>query len=500
MRFTNILPFAAFSAAFVVPNEQVFNELAIEDNTHFRASQEPAWSKDEVLDSLKKHFAEAETTVEHKVKAASSQVKNVLDDALVSAGYAGSQLSDKIYETAFDAQSWIESAANEAYDAFDDHEGPPHHGPPHHDPPHHGPPHDGHPHHPPHHDKPNMTVYQLISESKYTTKLAKLLNDYPDLVEALNGTKANYTVFAPTDKAFEKIPDHPDHKPSKEQLKKVLEYHLSPDFYPAGRVLVTHTIPTLLKGERLPGKDTPQRLSVNLGLKGLTLNFYSRVVAIDIFGTNGVIHGIDSILLPPPKVIKIIDLLPSEFSTLELGLVKTGLYDAFNSTDHPSGTFFAPSNFAFAKLGPRINAFLFSSHGLKYLKALLMYHAVPHRTLYSDAYYEAEAKAADEGTPKGYYHYDLPTGLEDRHLSVDVARYGGFISIKVNGFSRVTIQDGIAEDGVIQVVSDVLIPPKQMSGLRSRLSKWNFWSGEEEMSVEEFKQRFEPFVGSKLDL
>jgi len=125
-----------------------------------------------------------------------------------------------------------------------------------------------------------LTVYQLISESKYTTELAKLINEYPDLVEALNGTKANYTIFAPTDKAFERIPSH--HKPSKEQIKKVLEYHVSPDFYPAGRVLQTHTIPTLFKGEHLPSEDAAQRLSINIGLKGLTVNFYSRIVAIDI--------------------------------------------------------------------------------------------------------------------------------------------------------------------------------------------------------------------------
>jgi len=61
-------------------------------------------------------------------------------------------------------------------------------------------------------------VYQLISESKYTTKLAKLLDDYPDLIKTLNSTEANYTIFAPTDSAFEKIPDHAP-KPTKEQLE-----------------------------------------------------------------------------------------------------------------------------------------------------------------------------------------------------------------------------------------------------------------------------------------
>jgi len=72
-------------------------------------------------------------------------------------------------------------------------------------------------------------------------------------------------------------------------------------------------------------------------------------------------------------------------------------------------------------------------------------------------------------------------------LSVDVFRYGPFISIKINGFSSVTTHDGIASDGVIQVVSNVLIPPKNARG------ETVFWKGEE-MSVGEFKERLEPFV------
>ena len=88
------------------------------------------------------------------------------------------------------------------------------------------------------------------------------------------------SIFAPTDKAFEKVPKHAP-KPSKEQLKKVLLYHVSPEFFPAGRVLVTRTIPTVYSVPETLGIG-PQRLSVNIGLRGLTLNFYSRIIAINI--------------------------------------------------------------------------------------------------------------------------------------------------------------------------------------------------------------------------
>lgn len=168
-----------------------------------------------------------------------------------------------------------------------------------------------------------------------------------------------------------------------------------------------------------------------------------------------------------------------------MGLEKTGLIDVLNETAHAGETFFAPSNFAFQKLGPKINAFLFSKYGQKYLKALLEYHVVLNQTLYSDAFYKVDSKTAEA---KGLYHVDLPTLLDDRALSVDIARYGPFITIKINGFSRVVVQDGVAKDGVIQVVGDVLIPPKKLGE-----DETTYWMGEE-MSIDEFKERLKPLI------
>lgn len=54
--------------------------------------------------------------------------------------------------------------------------------------------------------------------------------------------------------------------------------------------------------------------------------------------------------------------------------------------------------------------------------------------------------------------------------------------MKINGFNSVAVQDGIARDGVIHVVSSILIPPKIPGGAA--------YMGEE-MSVEEFKERFD---------
>jgi uncharacterized surface protein with fasciclin (FAS1) repeats len=120
----------------------------------------------------------------------------------------------------------------------------------------------------------------LISESKYTTVLAKLVANDTELVKVLNSTKAgNLTLFAPTDHAFSKIPPGAHH-PSKDFIKKVLLYHISPGLYPAGRLIFSKTVPTLFN-ETLLG-DNPQRLTAKVGLKGIAINFYSKVVAVNI--------------------------------------------------------------------------------------------------------------------------------------------------------------------------------------------------------------------------
>ena len=244
MKLTNVLPLAALTTAFVIPDEQVMNQVAIESHKTASSILDKIPSKDQVHNCLEDIFSSG-------LKA----TQNAFDQAVDHSSEAAEKIAGKLDAAATHTKSWLESGPS----TFDGHHG--HHG-------HHGP-----------HGKPNLTVYQLISESKYTTKLAKLINEYPDLVKALNGTAANYTVFAPIDSAFEKIPEDAP-KPSKEDLQKVLEYHVSDEFYPAGRVLVTHTIPTLLEGEDIGFER--QRLSTNIGLRGLTVNFYSRIIAIDI--------------------------------------------------------------------------------------------------------------------------------------------------------------------------------------------------------------------------
>lgn len=281
MRFIDVLSFAALSTALVIPDEQVMSEIAIESHRKAESFAEKGSNKiSELVNVVDRTLEKTFDDAKHDSKHIVDEAFGYADEAYAHATEAGKHAYTKVHDTAFDAESWISDTIETRMKDIDldsilgGGDEPPHHGNPH--GPHHGPL----PPSPPV-NEPNMTLYQLITSNKYTTKLAKLIKDDEDLVKILNGTAANYTVFAPTDRAFEKIPDH-DHEPSKELIKKVLLYHVSPDYYPAKRILVSHTIPTLLKESHL-GKDSPpQRLSTNIGFRGLTVNFYARVVAIDI--------------------------------------------------------------------------------------------------------------------------------------------------------------------------------------------------------------------------
>jgi uncharacterized surface protein with fasciclin (FAS1) repeats len=171
------------------------------------------------------------------------------------------------------------------------------------------------------------------------------------------------------------------------------------------------------------------------------------------FGENGVIHSVDSVLLPPPDVLDIIGVFPIAFSTSEVALYRTGLVDEIPKLKGKGLTVFLPSNRDWLKLGIKINAFLFSKYGTPWLRALLKYHIVPRHTLYSDALVVPGDKESigevddSNGLKQGYSHVDLPTLLGDRRLAVDIYRGGRFLDFRVNGRSRIGMFLGICCQG-----------------------------------------------------
>lgn len=204
MKFSSVVPLIAVSSALVLPTDEQLRDLEAQESHHSHC-----------LNSIAK---ESKDFFDQWTAAVEDAFHQAYDTA-----------SDKFSETTSDIHSWLSSHTDDIFDDLNVHR--PHHG----DDPHH---------------EPNQTVYQLIAGSKYTTKLAELINEFDDLVEALNSTKGNFTVFAPTDEALDKIPEDAP-KPSKKQLLKFLSYHVVPENYPAGRVLFADTAPTLLKSDHL---------------------------------------------------------------------------------------------------------------------------------------------------------------------------------------------------------------------------------------------------------
>ena len=195
---------------------------------------------------------------------------------------------------------------------------------------------------------------------------------------------------------------------------------------------------------------------------------------------------------------RVISLFPSSFSTLLLAYEKTDFVNYIHGVKMIGSTVFAPSNNAFARLGIKANAFLFNTEtGLKYLKAILKYHIAPNATLYSDAFYD---KTEQEGSNIGLQdteHFDLTTLLDSVHVGVDIANFAGFTTIRVNGFSHVTLADGLGKNGAIHVLDKVLIPPcKHKHGDKKHHHDHDhedaFVTGE--IDVSELKERLADYV------
>jgi uncharacterized surface protein with fasciclin (FAS1) repeats len=133
-----------------------------------------------------------------------------------------------------------------------------------------------------------QSIADIASGSKQFDTLTSLLGQ-ADLVETLDG-KGRFTVFAPTDAAFAKVPkstlDALAADP--EQLKAVLLYHVAPGTLTARKVVKRKSIRTL----------NGARVKVRVTKKGVRVNG-AKVTKTDIRASNGVIHVIDAVLLPP---------------------------------------------------------------------------------------------------------------------------------------------------------------------------------------------------------
>ena len=268
-------------------------------------------------------------------------------------------------------------------------------------------------------------VQTAVAAGQFTT-LASLL-DKAGLAGTLAGA-GPFTVFAPTDAAFAKVPkatlDALAADPAK--LKSVLLYHVVPGSVTAMDVVKLDSAKTL-NGLSLAIKTVGGSVTVG----------GAKVVTPDVMASNGVIHVIDSVLIPPaapaaPKNIVRTAIAAGQFKTLASLLKKSGLAGTLQGKG--PFTVFAPTDAAFAKV-PKATLAALAKDRAK-LRAVLLYHVVKGKVTAAKVVKLRSAKT-----------------LNGKSLPVRVS--GGTVTV---GGARVTGTDVAASNGVIHVIDKVLIP------------------------------------------
>ena len=138
-------------------------------------------------------------------------------------------------------------------------------------------------------DAPKDIVDTAVAAGSFGTLAAAL--KAAGLVEALKGP-GPFTVFAPTDAAFAKLPagtlDSLLKPENKDKLKGILLYHVV-----SGKIMAAD-----IKGAASPKTLQGATLDVKAGAGGVTVNG-AKVTSADVAASNGVIHVIDAVVLPP---------------------------------------------------------------------------------------------------------------------------------------------------------------------------------------------------------
>ena len=238
-----------------------------------------------------------------------------------------------------------------------------------------------------------------------------------------------FTVFAPTNAAFAKLPagtvDELLKPENKSKLARILTYHVVPAKVLAADAVKLTTAPTL-SGQRLDLVLKSDKLMID----GAT------VTKTDIVGSNGVIHVIDSVLLPSEDNLAATAIKAGSFKTLVAAAKAAGLVDAL-AGDQPL-TILAPTDEAFAKLPKETLAALLKPENKDALAGILKLHIISGR-VFSDQALKAGTAATLNGE------------------SVKFAIIDG--KAKVNG-ANIVKTDIDASNGVIHVIDTVLLPSK----------------------------------------
>ncbi|MGC6457221.1 MAG: CIA30 family protein [Akkermansiaceae bacterium] len=269
-------------------------------------------------------------------------------------------------------------------------------------------------------------VSTALADGRFGT-LGKLLTE-AKLLETLQG-KGPFTVFAPTDEAFAKMPKEavvdllkPENR---EKLQSILTFHVI-----AGSVDLSGA---LSAGQATTVQGAP--LTVKFAEGSVRIN-EANLVNADIKCSNGVIHVIDSVILPPKPANDLASVAEKagSFKTLLAAVKAAGLMEVL--TGDQALTVFAPTDEAFAKLPKGTVEALLKPENRDKLKSVLALHVVPGKVSAGDALNAGQSKALSGGS--------LEFGISD----------GLF---QVNG-STIVKTDIKCDNGLIHVIDAVLLP------------------------------------------
>ncbi len=272
-------------------------------------------------------------------------------------------------------------------------------------------------------------VATAASNGSFNTLVSLLVATGLDDALSADGS---FTVFAPNDEAFAKLPSETLtalRKPENtEMLSSILKYHVVAKELSVPKNRPSHPLKSIasLLGPEIRFQRNGSELRVN----------DSKVIARNIRCTNGVIQVIDAVLMPP-KSNTIVDVAAEAgtFNTLLATAKAAGLVDAL--TGKGPFTVFAPTDEAFAKLPKATIQSLLKPENKEQLATILKYHVVAGNVSASDAVKASAAKT-----------------LEGREVRFSI-RDG---SLNVND-SIVTANDIETSNGVIHVIDTVLMPP-----------------------------------------
>lgn len=250
-----------------------------------------------------------------------------------------------------------------------------------------------------------------------------------DLVSAVDGP-GPLTVFAPSDDAFAKLPT------------ETVAFLTSPEGLPRlTEILLYHVVAGEVRSSQLADGFVPTlngaAIKVDLS-SGVLLDSDSNVTTPDVTARNGVIHIIDTVLIPPS--LNLVE-TASEAGTFATLLAAAGAADLAETLSAPGDfTLFAPTDAAFAALGQDTLDYLLEPANQAELAAILRYHLLGTRVYSSDL---------SEGFVSSLNGGVFEVGLQ------------GEASINGTAISATDIQ---SNNGVIHVVEGVLLPRETIVG------------------------------------